>query len=208
MQFSYNVTASDVPNDESPTIAVFWAKGDNDEPIGSAVFSQAINKAAGTYGPITAAIDFSTAPADATKLICVADPNKVADEMDEGNDTDALDLPDISIDAVYWHADLSSPALGGIDFSYDVTVPGGAGLPDSVNLAVYWAADKTFASKIGDAVYSLPADTSAGHHRASVTKLDLKMPSDGANYLIVVADPESVGDSRGTVAESRQRAWR
>ena len=94
----------------------------------------------------------------------VADPANVLAESNESNNEKSVPIPppDIAVTDLQWNT-----TDGGVDFSYKI---GGISLPQATTVAVYWASDTTFASHIGDPIYTTVTATAATTAATSMSR--------------------------------------
>ena len=93
------------------------------------------------------------------------------------------DLPNIAATAPSFN-----PSGGGVNFGYTIT---GADLPQATTVDLDWASGTTVDTVIGDPIVSTTTETARGTYDLQVTPAQLGTPPQGANDLLVVADPDN-----------------
>ena len=140
VNFDYTVSGAGIPDDLSPTVAVYWASGTTtDTEIGAPFYSADMEKAQGTYPSEDIPTGLGQAPPGANYLIAVADPAHVILTSDTLENVQALALPTILVNSVlpgkFWQ---SAAGGGGIDLQYTVLNPSDAPL-NNIPVVCSWS---------------------------------------------------------------------
>jgi hypothetical protein len=78
---------------------------------------------------------------------------------------------------------------GGVNYGYTIS---GADLRQATTVDLDWASGTAVDTVIGDPIVSTPTETAQGTYDLHATPAQLGAPPSGANYLLVVADPDNL----------------
>jgi hypothetical protein len=178
--YGYQILAAPVMRET--TFSIYWADQAN-TVLGEPIQSHSIAEGATRGGQFSLPASLlAQQPANAARLVAVADRGSLVPESNEQNNQNYLALQDVELDTLSW----SAKEEGGIDIAYSINY---VNLLASASMSFFWAESPDATS--GDTA-TAPQKTkmTKGQHEIYVAGNDFNAPPTGKPYLIVICDAE------------------